>query len=215
MPRVLCLCLLVLFLGGCGFNPPVGDDKIPPPPLNDSPQGAVLLFEYIYEQQSLPLYEPLLTSDFRYTFSVASDPELVDRYPNWGRDDEVESTRHLFEGFQNIAGQTVPRASRITLDLTGLQYGPDFTHPDSAGWYQRVVVTSVDLTIEVGEVTYQVSGRHELYLVRGDAAVLDEGQEARPDRWYLRRWDDLSPRLAAAAPPEAVTWGGVKDLLAP
>jgi hypothetical protein len=215
MLRVLSSCLLVLCLCGCAFDPPVGGDKIPPPPINDSPQGALLRLGYIYEQQALPLYEPLLTSDFRYTFSVASDPELVDRYPNWGRDDEVESTQHLFEGFRNSLGQSVPRASRITLDLTGVQYGPDPTNPDSAAWYQRVVVTSVDLAVVIGEDTYEASGRHEFYFVRGDAAVLDAGQETRPDRWYLKRWDDLSPRLAAGSPPQAVTWGGVRDLLAP
>ena len=215
MPRAFPPCLLALLLCSCAFNPEKKEIINPPPPTNDSPQGAVLRFEYIYEQQALLLYEPLLTSDFRYTVSAASDPELVNRYPNWGRDDEVESTRHLFEGFQNTLGERIPRANRIDLELTGLQYGPDFTHPDSAGWYQRVVITAVDLRIEVGETTYLVSGRHELYLVRGDAAVLDEGQEARPDRWYLRRWDDLSTQLAAGSPPEAATWGGVKMAFEP
>ncbi|MGH7725053.1 MAG: hypothetical protein ACREOU_06445, partial [Candidatus Eiseniibacteriota bacterium] len=61
------------------------------------------------------------------------------------------------------------------------------------------------------------------YLVRGDAAVLDTGQEARTDRWYIYRWDDLSQplpggpaRLAslnagALGTPAPTTWGGLKD----
>lgn len=208
--RFLASSFLLALLSGCAFHPPEDPGKTPPEPINDSPQGAVLRFKYVYEQQALPLYELLLTSDFRYTFSIAADPRLVNQYPNWGRDDEVESTKHLFEGFTNSQGVDVARASRITLDLAGVQYGTDTTHPDSAGWYQKVVVTAVDMVIEAGDVTYQVSGRHELYLVRGDAAVLDDGQEPRVDRWYLRRWDDLSTPTAAPEPVPSFSWGELK-----
>ena len=195
-----------------------------PLPVPDSPQNLMLYFEAVYEAQSSANYEALLTSDFRYTFSLASDPELVNRYPNWGRDDEVESTRHLFEGFTNSSGDPVPAATRIEMTLSGLQYGPDYTHADSAEHYMKVVITSVDMLIEVPTApvptTYQISGRHEFYIVRGDAAVLDAGQVARSDRWYLRRWDDLSPGIGASVPVDDVssraparvqsTWGGLK-----
>jgi hypothetical protein len=219
------LLLLVLTVSGCAFHPPdVPPTPIPVLPTPDSPQNLMLRFEGVYELQSAANYEPLLTSDFRYTFSLASDPTLVDRYPNWGLDDEVESTRHLFEGFTTATGEVVPAASRIEMTLTGVQYGLDYTHPDSGEHYIKVVLTSVDMLIEVPTVpsptTYQVGGRHEFYLVRGDAAVLDPGQEARADRWYLRRWDDLTPGVSAPVPaadivigaPRRVpaSWGGVK-----
>jgi hypothetical protein len=225
MRRFAAFAFVALLVVGCAFNP-TKDEKLPPPPppRPDSPQNLMLYFESVYEAQSPVNYEALLTSDFRYTFSLASDPELVNRFPNWGRDDEVESTRHLFEGFTNTTGDHVPAATRIEMTLTGLQYGPDYTHPDSAEYYQKVVITSVDMLIEVPTApvptTYQVSGRHEFYIVRGDAAVLDAGQEARVDRWYLRRWDDLSPGSGAPAPVDETTpgaplrvrasWGGLK-----
>jgi len=223
---------LLPILTGCGsnpFNPPIdpgGDGHVPgDTPVNDSPQNLMIRFEKSYEFQDLPTYSKLLTSDFRYTFSLASDPTLVDRYPNWGLDDEVESTKHLFEGFTNSSGDPVSAASRIDMTLTGVQYGSDFTHADSASHYQKVVVTSVDMTIEVPGVpeptTYRISARHEFYIVRGDAAVLDEGQEARTDRWYIRKWDDLSTNTAAVSRLASIngqamkmspaTWGAVKD----
>ena len=222
--RRLLLLPLVVSLSGCAFDPPPAPPVVLVLPDADSPQNLILRFEGVYELQSSVNYEPLLTSDFRYTFSRASDPTLFDRYPNWGRDDEVESTRHLFEGFTTSTGVAVPAASRIEMTLTGLQYGPDYTHPDSAEHYMKVVITAVDMQIEVptppSPTLYQVSGRHEFYIVRGDAAVLDPGQEARADRWYLRRWDDLTPGVSAPVPtadmvigaprPVPRSWGGVK-----
>src|SRR6188508_1747696 len=94
--RRLLMPLLLIMLSGCAFDPPDVIPTPPPPmPEADSPQNLMLRFEGVYELQSAVNYEALLTSDFRYTFSLASDPALVNRYPNWGRDDEVESTRHL------------------------------------------------------------------------------------------------------------------------
>jgi hypothetical protein len=222
MPRFAPL-FLALLLCGCG-NDPFRPRPIPPPPPGD--ENVMQRFERVYEFQDLPNYEKLLTSDFRYTFSAASDPNLVAQYGNnWGKDDEVESTKHLFEGFTNSAGDFFPAASRIDMTLTGVQYQPDFTHADSAAYYQKVVVTAVDMTIEVpttpDPTTYQISARHEFYIVRGDAAVLDANQEARADRWYIRRWDDLSTGTAVKAPIPSTraalfvpaTWGALRAAL--
>ena len=224
---------LLPVLSGCGsnpFNPPIdpgGDGHVPgDTPVNDSPQNLMIRFEKSYEFQDLPTYEGLLTSDFRYTFSAASDPNLVSQYPNWGRDDEEESTQHLFDGFTNQAGNPVPAASQIQMTLTGVQYQGDFLHPDSASHYQKVVVTQVDMSIDVPDgasiTTFVISARHEFYIVRGDVAVLSAGQEASPNRWYIRRWDDLSPPPPAAiarlssingqmVQRTPVTWGAMKD----
>jgi hypothetical protein len=229
---LLCTFALLPILSGCGsnpFNPPIdpgGDGHVPgDTPVNDSPQNLMIRFEKSYEFQDLPAYENLLTSDFRYTFSLASDPLLVDQYPNWGLDDEKQSAQHLFDGFTNTSGTFVPAATRIDMTLNGVQYSGDFTHSDSASHYQKVIVTSVDMQIEVpgqtDAIIYNISARHEFYIVRGDAALLDSGQEARSDRWYIRKWDDLSTGLTAVARLASIngagvqrtpaTWGAVKD----
>jgi hypothetical protein len=64
-----------------------------------------------------------------------------------------------------------------------------------------------------------ISARHEFYIVRGDAALLAAGQEARTDRWYIRRWDDLSTstgligRIASidAGAVKPTSWGSLKN----
>jgi hypothetical protein len=225
---------LLPILSGCGSNPfkppidPGGDGHLPgDTPINDSQQNLMIRFEKSYEFQDLPAYKYLLTSDFRYTFSLASDPLLYNQYPNWGLDDEILSTQHLFEGFTNTEGKYFAPASDIQMDLVGVTYTGDFTHADSASHYQKVIVTDVNMTIEVPNppstdpLVYQISARHEFYIVRGDAAVLDAGQEARADRWYIRKWDDLSPAPSAAVLRLAsldgaglqstpATWGAIK-----
>jgi hypothetical protein len=215
-------CGLVLLSFGCGGSKPtkviVPKDTLP---LNDTVQKTMLRFEATYEFQDLPKYANLLASDFRYTFSQASDPLLVQTYPNWGKDDEVATSQHLFEGFTNSLDEVVPAASKIEMDLYGVQPTTDVEHQDSTAYYQKVVVSRVVMSIEVPgspePTVYNIDARHEFYLVRGDAAVLDAGQEARADRWYIRRWDDLSPPnpspVIVPSGPTAYTttsWGRVR-----
>jgi hypothetical protein len=228
-----------LVLSGCGGNPfnpiidPGGDGRIPTQtPLNDSVLNTMSRFVASYSFQDLPNYSALLTSDFQYTFSAASDPDLVALYSaGWGKDDETESSKHLFEGFTNSdpVPKFVPAATKIDIALNGQQYPDDYTHLDSLAYYKMVVVSTVVMSIEVPQpgtepITYLISARHEFHLVRGDVAALDPGQEARADRWYIRKWDDLSPppptaRLAQLASANGkatnsrvgATWGALKS----
>ena len=191
-------------------------------PTNDTPLNTVNRFEQTYEFQDLPKYGILLASDFRFAFSPSADPDLVLQYgDHWRKDDELQSARHLFEGFTNTLGETIPAASRIDMTLSGVRAMTDPEHADSATYYQKVVVDSVVVTVELPgtpePTTYNIDARHEFYLVRGDAAVLDASQEARTDRWYIRRWDDLSGAAGTTATivsgptsTRPVTWGRLK-----
>ena len=222
----LAFSLVLVPLVGCAFNPPT----VPPPPpidipLNDSPQNTMTRFKMTYEYQLQPEYVGLLTTDFRYTFSNESDPALAAKYgPNWGKDAEAESASNLFDGFtSSTTGAFLPGASNIAMTLHAVQYFDDPAHADSAAWYKWVVVSRVEMTIEIPGTPdpqiYNIDARHEFYLVRGDAALLDPGQEARADRWYIRRWDDLStnpvPTTIAGGPPVGPdgdrSWGAFKD----
>ena len=231
-PTLLALAFLALpVLAGCSsnpFTPPVDDGGGLPPgtPLNDSPQNAMLRFEATYENQVRAEYEKLFTSNFRFTFSSQSDPELVSQYGNsWGKDDEIESTGHLFEGFTNDQGQFQGPAASIVLSLTGASFIDEPAKPDSGEFYKRVIVPTVSLDIVIaGGEEFQISAPHDFYLVRGDRALLDAGQEARADRWYIYGWDDKSAPLAAATPvlashseggPAPRTWGRLKSRYVP
>ena len=190
------LGFLGILLAGCG-----GDDLIGPPPQVEypppgSPAQLMARLEKILENRDDPNYPPLLSEDFRYKFSADADPLLAQMYPNWGKDDEVETVRHWFNGFTNSQGDPVPAVSRIDLTFTGVQYGNDPDHPDSTAQYQKVVVTLLDATVEIpgtpDSLVYHVTARHDFYLVRGDAAVLSADSPADATHWYVRRWEDLA-----------------------
>jgi hypothetical protein len=164
-------------------------------------------------------YAKLLTGDFRYRFSVSADPELVNLYPNWGRTDEIAAMTHLFHGFTNANDIAIPGASTIQLSLNGVQYAGDPDHADSTAHYGRVIITALDGEFEVPDVSdplvYSISSRHELFVVRGDAAVLPAGAIADSTRWYLRRWDDLAIPIGYGKRPVAnsaqpMTFGSIR-----
>jgi hypothetical protein len=241
--RVSALALTIAalpVLAGCGGNPftPPKDPKntLPPDtPLNDTPQNTMIRLQRAYQYQDITNYKNLLSADFRYTFSQATDPTLVTQYgTNWGKDDEVESAQHLLTGFTNSLGQYVGPASNIAISFNGDSYLQDPQYStDSSAYHAYVPVTQVllaiDVTTSTGSTTYNIQARHDFYLVRGDAAVLDAGQSNASDRWYIRRWDDLSQPLAAvlqiasansavagsstfgSGTQAHVSWGGLKD----
>jgi hypothetical protein len=225
---VLALAVAALpILAGCSSNPftPPPDDGGGLPtntPLNDTPQNTMLRFEATYERQVLPEYEKLFASNFIFTFSNQSDPELAAEYgTSWGKDDEVESTSHLFDGFTSTEPPYAFQgpAAAIALSLDGASFIDDPAYPDSTEFYKWVIVPSVNLTITIaGGEEFQISAPHDFYLVRGDVALLDAGQEARADRWYIHRWDDKSAPLARTPGPALLTegdrpihsWGNLK-----
>jgi len=213
--------LLVALVTGCSsnpFNPP--PDDVPPGlgpevPINDTPQNLMLRFEAAYEKKVPVEYEKLLTSNFRFTFSNQSDPTLVATYGNnWGKDDEVESTQHLFQGFTNENGEFQGAASAIALSLDGASFIDDPSRPDSGAYYKYVIVPSVSLTITIAgaeERIDEISARQDFYLVRGDIARIGPGQESRADRWYIHRWDDKAIAPGdAPADSQSTTWGRLK-----
>jgi len=212
VPALALTLATTLAFAGCGgnpFKPPpdTGNGGLPvDTPANDSPQNTMTRFQRTYEYQVQPEYVKLLTNDFRYSFSLDSDPALVTLYgPNWGKDDEAESATHLFNGFTSSAdGKYYAGATNITMVLNSSQYFDDPAHSDSSAYYQWVTVARVVMSIEVpgdasGPLTYYIDAPHNFYLVRGDAlgASLDADQPATSTHWYIRKWDDLSPPPAA------------------
>jgi hypothetical protein len=210
---------------GCGIFSPRHKGGVQPGvvlPPNTTPHGAIDRLQRSYENQQLAAYEGLLTADFRYTFSAQSDPKLAAQYAdNWGKDDETESAKHLFEGFVDSQGKAQPAASNITVRFDNDQYYADPAHSDSTAWYVYCPVSNVNLTLDLPQgdgttTTVYVTAPHSFYLVRGDAALLDAGQPADSTRWYVRHWDDLSPAtpttalIAPGLPVAAASWGGLR-----
>lgn len=194
-----CLAVFAAFAAGCSDSKStkvvVPADGLPAgTPINDTDTHLMTRFEATFDAQSDGEYAKLLTDDFRFHFSQASDPTLVATYgDNWGRTDETLTVTHLFDGFTDPTNGAIPGASTVAMTLANVQVGPDPAHPDSVDYYKKVVVPTMTMVIEVPgspePTTYNVSSRQEFYIVRGDASVLVAPQA---DRWYLRGWDDFA-----------------------
>src|SRR5688572_20524913 len=202
MPRrtPLVLALLVLVAFGCSGD---SDDPVSPPtqsglpdsiPPANTPANLLERFEASWEHEIVAEYTALITADFGFRFSNQSDPDLVSEYgSNWRRADEIASTTHLMAGFTDDEGAYQAASSNILFSLNNLSIVDDPDHPDSAAWYKLVIVPNFSAYIrltDTEQTEYQIQAPQDLHLVRGDAAVLAPGQEARTDRWYLRRWVD-------------------------
>jgi hypothetical protein len=152
-----------------------------------------------------------LKDDFRFRFSVQSDPALDALYgANWTIDDESMAIGHLFSGYTDIGGTSHPPASGITVSFVDDRYYADPAHADSAAYYVYAPVTATHLAVEVpGDsgrvVRYLANAPESFWLVRGDVARLRAGQPADSTRWYIRAWQELAP----AADSAQVATGGV------
>jgi hypothetical protein len=220
----LALALLVLIAFGCGGD---SDDPLsPPPPQNtglpdsippaNTPANLLERYEASWEHEVVAEYTAMLTADYRFTFSNQSDPVLVVEYQNtWGRSHEIASTTHLMAGFTNDQGEVQAAASSILFSLDGESIIDDPDHADSSAWYKLVTIPSFQTTIRLADseqTEFQIFAPQRLHLVRGDAAVLAPGQVGSTDRWYLRRWVDLTPAINGPVilPATSATWGRVK-----
>jgi hypothetical protein len=152
----------------------------------DSPLGLVRRFQAAYEARDLDGYASLFAADYRF---YPSDPEVQARFPVWTRVDEIQSADHLFHGFVDAHGVYRAKATKISLDLSPGQDRVDPDHADSSAYYRCYVVPSVTLQIWTASGDYFIERQeHDFYVVRGDAAVLTEGQDGSPDSWYIRKW---------------------------
>jgi hypothetical protein len=224
------LMAVALVSSGCVFSPKK-DTPPPPNPLssNDTPANAVKRFLGSYEQKKAPEYQGMFTGDFTYEFSTSTDPTLVQQYSTgWFKNDEKESSSHLFNGYTPPGGATLPAATTINITLAVMIPTDDNTVGVDPNTH-KILATRVDGDITVPQagtepLTYVISNNYNLfYLVRGDQAVnLDTSQPADANHWYIYRWVDqtASPtpapqsglRTASTGQPTATpeTWGHLK-----
>ena len=214
----LAFALLVVF-SGC--SPKTTAPPPPTPVLTDqsTPQNAMRRFVGAYEQKRTPEYQGMFTGDFTYEFSNSTDPTLVQQYSTgWFKNDEKESSAHLFNGYTPPGAATLPAATRIDINLA-----VDIpTDDNTAGMdpaTHKVLATRVDGGITVPQsgaepLTYVITNNYNVfYLVRGDSAVgLDSSQSADGNHWYIYRWVDLTEAGPRSNRPlaQATSWGGVK-----
>jgi len=195
--------LALLLVAGCWnpFMPKVlGRGVSTPPPAPNTPSNTLLLFKWAYENRSQAEYRELFTADYRFAFAAADTNGNQYRGDTWTRDDEIESSRKLFEG----GDVTQPAASQITLVLDRNFKVQNDTRPDKYDPDRRkTITTQVNLTIQtIDGAATNVNGKATFFLVRGDSADIPPDLGFGPDanRWYIERWEDqtFAPTLAQA-----------------
>jgi len=177
-------------------------------------------FRFMYQQKRASEYQGMFTGDFTYEFSNSADPTLVNQYMNgWFKDDEKESSWHLFNGYTPPGGVTLPPATEIDIELASTIPADDPASPDPVT--HKILTTRVDGSITVPQngsepLTFVITNNlNVFYLVRGDAAVgLDSTQPADMNHWYIYRWVDLSQSSVEGniSQTEPKTWGSLKAM---
>jgi len=210
MRKFLALMVVAVALAssGCVFSPkpdPKGTTPPTPLPPNDTPANAIERFRLSYEQKKAPEYQASFTGDFTYEFSTSTDPTLVQQYSTgWFKNDEKESSSHLFAGYTPPGGNTLEPASTISINLA-VKLPTDDNSSGVDPTTHKVLATPVDGQIVVPNTgadatTYVITNNFNVfYLVRGDQAVnLDTTQPADSSHWYIYRWVDLTGTGGAA-----------------
>jgi hypothetical protein len=214
--------LATLLSFGCSSNPAQPKPAAPSLAANDTPANATSRLIGAYEQKKAPEYQGMFTGDFTYEFSTSTDPTLVQQYSTgWFKNDEKESSSHLFNGYTPPGGATLPAATSINIKLaTATPVDDNSAGVDPAT--HKILATRVDGDITVPQagtepLTYVLTNNYNVfYFVRGDvAAGLDSTQAADAQHWYVYKWVDQTqsyiPRPSGrGALVKTQTWGAMK-----
>ena len=197
------VALLLLGMSGC-FNPfdpliaPTTGIYVPPP-LPNSPQNVIRLFEWVWKNRDITVYREILTDDFRFIFALGDSAGNLFRDEPVTREMELNIARNLFVG-----GGSAPPATSISLTLDPtLRALPDSRPGKNPRWHNEIV-TSVNLTIKTEDgVEYRIVGNARFFVVRGDSALIPQELHFEPDstRWYIDQWHDETLQGSAAMAP--------------
>jgi len=163
-----------------------------PPPVPNTPQNLLRLFEWCWNHRAISEYRELFTGDFQFVFALRDSAGNPVRDPPLTREQELDVAENLF-----VRGTaTEPPANRIVLAFdANLLARPDSRRGKDPFWHKEIA-TQVNLNIDTDTQNFRITGVARFFVVRADSAVipqelLDRGA-SRTDvnRWYIERWED-------------------------
>lgn len=175
-----------------------------PAPVALTPEAAVRLIEWSWNNRSVSGLRTALSDDFAFVCAVSDSAGVPFRDHALTRADVLASAQHLFV---DGAASELP-ASHITVMFAPTLVPVQDGRPGKQDMtYHLEIVTSVVVRIDTDIEAFQVTGTARFHVVRGDSAVIPPDLIATgvaPDahRWYLDLWEDgtagTRPGLAAA-----------------
>ncbi len=206
--RVTTAVLVLALVAGCGTSSkkPI-EPEVPVAPTPNSPQNALKLLEWSWDQRDTTAYRNVFTDDFVYAFAP-SDSQSIGVAIN--RTEELAIAENLFSQGGPLPGK--PAATSIVFGLDNLLVATDDDRPGKSPVHHKRIATNVRLIVNTPGTDYSTSGAAVFYVTRGDSALIPADMAARgfiadPTRWYVDRWSDVT---ACPDGKSCVTVGKVK-----
>jgi hypothetical protein len=203
------LCAAVLFALACG------DDTTEPKKCQDcewpdpnTRANVLQTIELSYNKRNIQRYAAILDDDFIMYFASA-DVAAGKTPTQWGRQEEIDAARHMFDPAYDDPDQSSPRVLKLFLDVQwedGVVWQE--VHPESAPeetWYAGTVYYNIQLDVEPDNHLINSSGTKAQFTLR------NAGTNETP-RWQVVEMRDLSNVSVPAQSngPLGLTWGQIK-----
>lgn len=214
---------IVASVTSCGHSPTAPRAAAAPA----TPATALEVANFVqsdWRTRSESKYQLLLSADYHFEFAPWDSAWFGQ--PPWSRADEESCALHLFE----TGTPWVPPAKSITFDFLAPPSDSADPRPGMNPKWHRMLTLLPSVWIYYDDGAIQLTGREQLYVVRGDSASIPADLVAtgvKPDttRWWLDRWVDATPdpgfravpvrSVAAPRGAQALswwTWGRAKAL---
>ncbi len=180
--------LLILLIGACGKSSKKSTEpEVPVAPTPNSPQNALALLVYSWEQRSPAAYKTVFTEDYLFDFAPSDSmgAAVVDRT------EELAVANNLF--VTGRPGHPVATSIYFKLDPSLIVVADD--RPGHlARWHKRIT-SNVRVNVNSTGPDYSVLDHAVFYVTRGDSAHIPAdliAAGATPDstRWYVDHWTD-------------------------
>ena len=151
------------------------------------PASAIESYAQAFRDRSPEGIGAVLTADYRFHSTGAQWSWFLDGN---ARESEMQVVRNLLLGLKRDGNVILPPPLEVSMSVDGVRDNVDPEHPDSTQQYRVLTVSQLGFRVveRDSNVFLNKPSMHVMHVVRGDAAVLVDGQIADPDRWYIRRW---------------------------